>query len=69
MLHQETLNLSVAHDMFLLDCEARRLSPTTRDFYRRKLRIFLKWLAKFVGASTRKQRKRYLAERENPKGY
>lgn len=38
-----TLPLTDARDMFLLDCEARRLSPATRSFYTRKLRLIIRW--------------------------
>jgi integrase/recombinase XerD len=31
--------------MFLLDCEARRLTPATREFYRAKLAVFVRWCA------------------------
>jgi site-specific recombinase XerD len=29
--------------MFLLDCEARRLTPATRQFYSKKLSLFIRW--------------------------
>ena len=32
-----------ALDLFLLDCEARRLTPATREFYRVKLSLFFRW--------------------------
>ena len=32
-----------AYEMFMLDCEARRLTPATRQFYRSKLVIFFRW--------------------------
>ena len=31
--------------MFLLDCEARRLTELTRKFYSSKLSIFIRWCA------------------------
>ena len=38
-----THQLSDALDLFLLDCEARRLTVATRDFYRLKLSLFVRW--------------------------
>lgn len=32
-----------ALDLFLLDCEARRLTASTREFYRLKLSLFVRW--------------------------
>ncbi|MCC6167436.1 MAG: tyrosine-type recombinase/integrase [Caldilineaceae bacterium] len=38
-----THDFSAAFDMFLLDCEARRLTPGTRQFYTAKLSLFIRW--------------------------
>ena len=38
-----THQLSDALDLFLLDCEARRLIVVTRDSYRLKLSLFVRW--------------------------
>lgn len=38
-----TYTLDDAYEMFMLDCEARRLTPSTRQFYRAKLAIFFRW--------------------------
>jgi site-specific recombinase XerD len=42
-MHLGTHNFSDAFDMFLLDCEARRLTPATRQFYSGKLSLFIRW--------------------------
>ena len=38
-----THQFSDALDLFLLDCEARRLTVATREFYRLKLSLFVRW--------------------------
>ena len=43
MRQRGTHALDDARQMFLLDCEARRLTPATRQFYRAKLSVFLRW--------------------------
>lgn len=40
-----TYQLMDAVDMFLLDCEARRLTPATRQFYQSKMRRFIRFCA------------------------
>lgn len=42
-MQRGTFTLYDCLDMFLLDCEARRLTPSTRQFYRAKLSVFLAW--------------------------
>ncbi len=42
-MHLGTHLISDALDLFLLDCEARRLTPATRQFYSVKLSLFLRW--------------------------
>ena len=42
-MHLGTHNFFDVFDMFLLDCEARRLTPATREFYRIKLGLFFRW--------------------------
>jgi integrase/recombinase XerD len=42
-MQRGTFSLHDCLDMFLLDCEARRLTPSTRQFYRAKLSVFLAW--------------------------
>ena len=42
-MHLGTHLFSDAFDMFLLYCEARRLTPATREFYRIKLGLFIRW--------------------------
>jgi site-specific recombinase XerC len=42
-MHLGTHLFSDAFDMFLLDCEARRLTPATREFYKVKLSRFIRW--------------------------
>lgn len=42
-MQRGTFSLRDALDIFLLDCEARRLTAGTRQFYRSKLRVFLAW--------------------------
>ena len=42
-MQRGTFSLHDCLDMFLLDCEARRLTPDTRQFYRAKLSVFLAW--------------------------
>lgn len=36
--------LTNAYDLFVLDCQARRLTPKTLKFYEWKLRVFFRWL-------------------------
>ena len=38
-----THTLDSAYEMFMLDCESRRLTSSTRQFYRSKLVIFIRW--------------------------
>ncbi len=42
-MQRGTYSLYDGLDIFLLDCEARRLTAGTLQFYRSKLRIFLSW--------------------------
>lgn len=42
-MQRGTLSLCDGLDMFLLDCEARRLTQSTRQFYRAKLSVFIRW--------------------------
>lgn len=42
-MHRGTTTLLDALELFLLDCEARRLTPSTRQFYTAKLSVFNKW--------------------------
>lgn len=42
-MQRGTTTISDALDMFLLDCEARRLTISTRQFYRVKLGVFVRW--------------------------
>lgn len=42
-MHLGTHRFSDALDLFLLDCEARRLTPSTLTFYRVKLSLFFRW--------------------------
>ena len=42
-MQRGTTTILDALDMFLLDCEARRLTPSTRQFYQAKLSVFLRW--------------------------
>lgn len=42
-MHLGTHQFSDAFDMFMLDCEARRLTPATRQFYHYKLAPFIRW--------------------------
>jgi len=42
---KDTATTGAALTAFLLDCEARRLSPRTLGFYRQELEPFLAWLA------------------------
>lgn len=42
-MHLGTHQFSDAFDMFMLDCEARRLTPGTRQFYQYKLSLFIAW--------------------------
>ncbi len=44
-MQRRTTTLLDALDMFLLDCEARRLTELTREFYSSKLSIFIRWCA------------------------
>lgn len=43
MIQRGTHTIDDGYEMFMLDCEARRLTPSTQQFYRAKLRIFLRW--------------------------
>lgn len=43
MTQRGTHTLEEAYEMFMLDCEARRLTPATRQFYRAKLSVFFQW--------------------------
>jgi site-specific recombinase XerD len=43
MIERGTHTLDDAYEMFMLDCEARRLTPATRKFYRAKLSVFFQW--------------------------
>lgn len=38
-----THTLNDALEMFMLDCEARRLTPATRQFYKGKIGMFVRW--------------------------
>lgn len=42
-MHRKTTT-KAALDLFLLDCKARRLTPSTQDFYRTKIQTFFKEL-------------------------
>lgn len=42
-MHLGTHQFCDAFDMFMLDCEARRLTPATRQFYQYKLAPFVRW--------------------------
>lgn len=42
-MQRGTTTLYDALDLFLLDCEARRLTPSTRQFYTAKLSVFIRW--------------------------
>ena len=42
-MQRGTTTLFDALDMFLLDCEARRLTPSTRQLYTAKLTVFIRW--------------------------
>lgn len=42
-MQRGTFLLDDSLDMFLLDCEARRLTKSTRQFYRAKLSVFINW--------------------------
>ena len=42
-MQRRTFSLLDGLDMFLLDCEARRLTPQTLTFYKQKLSVFVRW--------------------------
>lgn len=42
-MQRRTFSLNDGLDMFLLDCEARRLTPQTLTFYKQKLSVFVRW--------------------------
>ena len=42
-MQRRTFSLNDGLDMFLLDCEARRLTPQTLTFYKQKLSVFVHW--------------------------
>lgn len=42
-MHLGTHQFHDALELFLLDCEARRLTPATRQFYSVKLSLFFRW--------------------------
>lgn len=44
-MERETFLLDDGLDLFLLDCEARRLTEATRQFYKTKLSVFIRWCA------------------------
>lgn len=41
---QQKTTLTDAYDLFMLDCQARRLTPATLRFYEGKLSVFFQWL-------------------------
>ncbi|MCC6457220.1 MAG: tyrosine-type recombinase/integrase [Caldilineaceae bacterium] len=43
MGHRGTTSIAEALEMFMLDCEARRLTPATRYFYQNKIGLFVRW--------------------------
>ena len=43
MTQRKTFSLHDGLDMFLLDCEARRLTPLTIRFYKQNVSLFLEW--------------------------
>lgn len=42
-MQRGTFSIQDGIDIFLLDCEARRLTASTREFYRGKLAVFVAW--------------------------
>ena len=42
-MQRGTITLHDSLDIFLLDCESRRLTKSTRQFYRAKLSVFIAW--------------------------
>jgi len=45
MSANSTIPLSDALDLFLLDCQSRRLTASTLTFYKEKVGVFIRWLA------------------------
>jgi site-specific recombinase XerD len=43
MRQRGTTSIAEALEMFMLDCEARRLTPATRYFYHNKIGLFVRW--------------------------
>lgn len=63
-MQRRTPQFCDALDMFLLDCEARRLTPSTRKFYRTKLSVFIGWCTEngveYLGDLTSNDIRRFL---------